>query len=119
MSLYLRILLILGALLTLWTIAKRVKRNKILMQDAIFWLVLAVVLVIMALFPGLIIVLAARLGFYSASNFVFLVVIALVLAKEFSNSSEISMLRHKVEELTQEIALRDLQDHEDRDKSSR
>lgn len=119
MSLYLRILLILGALLTLWTIAKRVKRNKILMQDAIFWLVLAVVLVIMALFPGLIITFAARLGFYSASNFVFLVVIALILAKEFSNSSEISMLRHKVEELTQEIALRDLQDHEERNDPSR
>lgn len=106
MSRQLRILLVIGAFLMLYVVIKRIRNKKILMQDAIYWVVLAVVLVLMALFPGLVINLAYALGFYSASNFVFLVIVALLLTKIFSNSAEISMLRHKVEELTQEDALR-------------
>lgn len=106
MSRPLRILLIVGALLTLYVVISRIRKRKILMQDAIYWVVLAFLLVLVALFPGLVINLAYALGFYSASNFVFLIIVALLLVKIFSNSSEISMLRHKVEELTQEMALR-------------
>lgn len=105
LPLYLRILLILGALLSLAMVGQQVKKNKILIEDAVFWVVLAAVLVIMALFPGLVMSLAYYLGFMSASNFVYLVVIALLLWKVFTNSAEISRLKAKVNELAQEIAL--------------
>ena len=112
MAIQLRILLILGALLALGVVARRVRRNKILMDDAIFWLVLALVLVFVALFPGLAIICASELGFISASNFVFLIIVGLLLVKVFGLTGEVSMLRHKVNELTQEIALRERDDHE-------
>lgn len=105
MSRALRILLIVGAVLVFLGIASRIRKKKILMQDAIYWVVLSFLLVLAALFPGIIIGLADLLGFMSPSNFVFLVIVALLLIKIFSNSAEISMLRHKIEELTQEVAL--------------
>ena len=55
--------------------------------------------------PEITFLCAALLGFSSPSNFVFLAVIGLLILKVFSNSVEISVLRHKVEELSQEVAL--------------
>lgn len=105
MSRSLRVLLIVGAILVFFGIASRIRHKKILMQDAIYWVVLSFLLVLAALFPGVIIALADWLGFMSPSNFVFLVIVALLLIKIFSTSAQVSMLRHKVEELTQEGAL--------------
>ena len=45
------------------------------------------------------------LGFLSPSNFVFLVVIALMLLKLFNLACEVSRLTDKVEQLSQEVAL--------------
>lgn len=101
----LRILLVAGALFALWVVASRVKKAKILVEDSIFWIVLALVLVLFAAFPDAVQELAWSLGFMSASNFVFLGIIVLLLWKLFTNSSEISRLKNKVNELAQEIAL--------------
>ena len=60
---------------------------------------------LMAVVPEITFLCAALLGFSSPSNFVFLAVIGLLILKVFSNSVEISVLRHKVEELSQEVAL--------------
>ena len=69
---------------------------------------------IVAIFPGIAINLAYALGFMSASNFVYLVIIALLLWKVFVCSSEISRLKVKVNELAQEIALDHLDEVEQR-----
>ena len=102
---YLRALLILGAVAALYVVGKQVKKKKILVEDAVFWVVVAAVFVVIAVFPDIAINLAYALGFMSASNFVYLVIIALLLWKAFTNSAEISRLRTKVNELAQEIAL--------------
>ena len=102
---YLRALLVLGALAALFVEGKQVKKKKILVEDAVFWVVVAVVFVVIAVFPEIAISLAYALGFMSASNFVYLVIIALLLWKAFAISAEISRLRTKVNELAQEIAL--------------
>lgn len=103
---YLRALLIIGAVFALWVVGRKVKKNKILVEDAVFWVVAAVVLVVLAIFPGIAISIANALGFMSASNFVYLCIIALLLWKVFVNSTEISRLKNKVDELAQEVALR-------------
>lgn len=108
--LQLRALLVIGALLSLWVVCARVKKSRILVEDAIFWLVLAAVLVLLALFPQIAIVVSAALGFMSPSNFVYLVVIVLLLWKAFANSSEISRLKSRVNELAQEVALAHIHD---------
>jgi hypothetical protein len=106
----LRMLLLVGAFVALYIIARKVRHSKIQMEDSIYWLVLAAVLVVNAIFPGIAMWFSSVLGFISASNFVFLVVIALLLIKEFNNSADISLLKHKVDELAQEDALAHCQD---------
>ena len=102
---YLRIMLVLGALLALFVVGRQVRRQKILVEDAVFWVVLAVIFIVLAVFPGIAISLAHALGFMSASNFVYLAIIVLLLWKVFTNSAEISRLKAKVNELAQEVAL--------------
>ena len=105
MSLLLRVFLIAGALLVFFFVAYRIKKSMILMGDAIFWVLFSIMLVILAVFPGIAFWFSALFGFVSPSNFVFLLVIAILIAKMFANSSEISMLKHRVNELAQENAL--------------
>lgn len=101
----LRVLLFVGALLALLVVCRHVRKSKILVEDAIFWAVLSVVLVFLAIFPQIAICVSNLLGFISASNFVYLVIMVLLLWKVFTASSEISRLKSKVNELAQEIAL--------------
>lgn len=105
MSLLLRVFLIAGALIVFFFVAYRIKKSMILMGDAIFWVCFSLLLVLLAVFPGIAFWFSSLFGFISPSNFVFLVVIAVLMAKMFANSSEISMLKHRVNELAQENAL--------------
>lgn len=84
-----------------------------LVEDAIFWMVTALVLVVLAVFPGIAICLSQMLGFMSPANFVYLVVIALLLWKAFMNAAEISRLKAKVTELAQEVALAHMDDEDE------
>lgn len=118
LPLYLRALLIIAAVCALGVVGRQVKKEKLLIEDAVFWVVSAAILVIVAIFPGIAINLAYALGFMSASNFVYLVIIALLLWKVFACSSEISRLKVKVNELAQEIALDHLDETEQRKDSN-
>lgn len=102
---YLRVMLIAGALLSLLVVVRQVKRERILVEDSVFWVVLSFFFVVLAVFPGIAISLAHALGFMSASNFVYLAIIVLLLWKAFTSSAEISRLKTRVNELAQEIAL--------------
>lgn len=101
----LRIILIIGTLLALWVVCSKVRRSTLLIEDAVFWIIATAILVILALFPGITLCLSQRLGFLSPANFIYLVVIALLLWKAFTSSGEISQLKARVNELAQELAL--------------
>lgn len=101
----LRVLLIICAVVALFAVFNRVKKAKLLVEDSIFWIVCAFILLLMAIFPDAIQNLAWAIGFMSAANFVYLVVIAFLIWKVFTNSLEISRLKNKINELAQETAL--------------
>lgn len=101
----LRLILILGTLCALWIMSSKVRRSKLLIEDAVFWIVAAGILVLLAIFPGIALNLSSLLGFLSPANFIYLVVIALLLWKSFTSSGEISLLKARVNELAQELAL--------------
>lgn len=107
MSLTLRVLCVIGAAITFFGIARQVKKSKIKIEDSLFWLLLSGSLVFIALFPAVPRFLARLTGFQTTSNFIIVAVIAILLIKEFHNTTEISMLKHRVTELAQEDALRD------------
>ena len=101
----LRIILIVGTLLALWVVCSKVRRSTLLIEDAVFWIIAAGILVILALFPDIALCLSHLFGFLSPANFIYLVIIALLLWKTFTSSGEISQLKARVNELAQELAL--------------
>ena len=105
MSLTLRVLCVVGAAITFFGIAQQVKKSRIKIEDSIFWVLLSGLLVIIAVFPRIAFFFSHLFGFQAASNFVFCALIAILLVKEFHNTTQISQLKHQITELAQEIAL--------------
>ena len=114
MSIVLRIVLILGALLALSIVVRKVRKSKIRIADSVYWVCAAVLLLVLAIFPGIAFFFSGLLGFLSPSNFVFVVVIALMLLKLFNLACDVSRLTDKVEQLSQELALskKELEGHD-------
>lgn len=103
----LRIFLLLGAVLLLVLVARKIKKSQFDTHDTFFWLGLSVLLIVAAAFPQLVYAVSALLGFQSASNFVFLAVIAILLWRLFRLQENVVALRRKLTTLVQEIALKD------------
>lgn len=118
MSPVLRLVLIVGSLLALWVVINRVRKKKIRIADSVYWVVCAVLMILFAVFPGIAFFFAGLLGFLSPSNFVFCMIIVLMLVKIFNLSCDVSKLADKVEQLAQEIALHE-KDDEDHSSSGR
>lgn len=103
----LRIFLLLGAVLLLVLVARKIKKSQFDTHDTFFWLGLSVLLILAAAFPQLVYAVSHLLGFQSASNFVFLAVIAILLWRLFRLQESVVALRGKLTTLVQEIALKD------------
>ena len=106
MSSTLRILLLLAAMITSIWILRKIRRLKVKMEDAIFWVVFALILLAMGLFPDLIYQLTNLVGVMSPANLIFLIIIALLTEKVFTLSMIVSQLEDKVTVLSAELALR-------------
>ena len=94
MSITLRIVLIIGAILVLLFVIRKIRKSKFEASDALFWLAFSAILVLIAIVPAVSYAVSDLLGFDSPSNFVF-----------FSLTTKVSLLRRKVDTLAQEIAL--------------
>lgn len=105
MQLSLRLIILAGALLIIATVLRSIRKRRILMSDATGWVCVAILLLLMAIFPEAIVWVSGKLGFMSPANFVFLVATGLLMVKAFRDTASISLMRHKLEELTQESAL--------------
>ena len=101
----LRVCLIVGSLITAVYVLRRVRHAKIQIEDTIFWLAASAVLLILAIFPGIAFWASRLLGFVSPINFVYIVIIFLLIVKQFFMSIRLSQLDSKVRILTQRIAL--------------
>ena len=89
----LTLLLVAGAALTLAFVILKVRKSEIKTSDTVFWFLFVACL------------LADVFDVQSPANLVFLVIVAILLIKEFTASVEIAKLRSKVTYLVQEIAL--------------
>jgi len=107
MSIYLRVVLLIAAIFTFIFIARKLKKAQLQLSDAFFWIMFSTVLVILGIFPQIGIFFAELLGVISASNFIFLVVIFLLIVRSFLQTIKLANLENKIVNLTQEIAVRD------------
>ena len=100
-------LLIIASVLTVGWILRKIRKNKVKMEDAIFWIFFAAILLLLAIFPEISYELCRIFGIMSPSNLVFLVIIFLLVEKIFTLSIIIvSQLEDKIGVLSAEVALR-------------
>ena len=109
-----RACLIIGSLITAFIVLRRVRQAKVQIEDTIFWLAASAVLLILAIFPGIAFWASRLLGFVSPINFVYIVIIFLLIVKQFFMSIRLSQLDSKVRMLTEQVALN--QEKVERDK---
>lgn len=117
MTITLRIVLMIASLLNcIWTLSS-VRKARIKIESSIFWIVFSVVLLVISFVPELVEFGAVLLGVQSASNFIFLVIIFLLILKLFRLSMYLSQLESKVDHLVQCYAI-DLHDVGEKNEST-
>lgn len=99
------ILLIVSVLAAIWMF-RRIRKCKIKQEDATFWVVFAILLAVLGIFPQVSYFMAELLGIYSPVNFIFLSIIFLLIEKLLSVSIQVSLLESKVEVMAAELAIR-------------
>ena len=114
MSLTLRVVLILVSLLAFIYIVGKIRNSKMQIEYALFWIILSIMMMVMAIFPQILYWLTGKLGFMSTSNLVYLIIIGILLLKVFMMTIEVSALEQKVQNLVQELALNEKQHKEDK-----
>ncbi len=107
MTMTLRIALILVSVATLFLMMRKIRQSKVQIESAIFWIVLALVLVVFSIFPKVADFAARCLGIYSTANFLFLFMIFVLIVKEFYMTLHVSQLETRIKELVQQMALQE------------
>ncbi|MGN0555613.1 MAG: DUF2304 domain-containing protein [Candidatus Fimenecus sp.] len=107
MSIVLRIALIVVCVTACVYVLRKIRRAQMEIDDAIYWILVSIVLVIVSIFPQIPDFFSDLLGIQSPSNFVFLSVIFVVIVKLFSLSLEVSALKQKLKSTIQNVAIRE------------
>lgn len=115
-SWFFRIILILASVGTATFIIKKIRQSRLQIEYTVFWLVFAVMIVLLSVFPEVAIYGASLLGIYDPTNFIFLIIIFLMIVKMFFMTIEISNLEYRLKELVQKTAISEAQKEEDTNK---
>ena len=107
MSIVLRIALIVVCVTACGYVLRKIRRAQMEIDDAIYWIVVSIVLVIISIFPQIPDFFSDLLGIQSPSNFVFLSVIFVGIFKLFSLSLEVFALKQKLKSTIQNVAIRE------------
>ena len=105
MSIKLKLSLILLLLLQIILIIKIVRRKKLTIKYACFWLILIIMMGIVIAFPEIVYKLSELSGFEIAANMVFLMGFFFLFFTVFILTTSISVQNEKIKALIQEISI--------------
>ena len=101
----LQIEMAIAALTLLIIIIIFLKKNSMSIKNSVAWLLLPVVFIIIAIFPEPLASLSNALGFETPSNFIFVVIIALLIILCFSLTITLSRQQYQIIKLIQEFSI--------------
>ncbi len=114
MNMELRIVLIIISALVLIYVLRKIRSAKLNIIDSIFWIVVAILLILLAVFPGISSFFAALLGIQTPLNFILILMIAILLLKVFLMSIQISHQNERIKKLAQRIAIDEFENKSDK-----
>lgn len=113
MSGLLRVLLIVCAISLLFFVLNKIRQAKMKIEYTVFWILFSSILVVMGIFPRLFYKISDFIGFQSPISMVFLVIIFVLIIKSFFMTIQISQLENKIDNLVQQIAIREKMEKKD------
>ena len=105
MTLTLRIALITVSVLVVIYTIRKIRRSQLNIDDSVYWIGFSLLLLVLSIFPQIAEFFTHALGIASPVNFVFLLVIALILIKLFMLAIDLSITKHRLNHLIQRIAI--------------
>ncbi len=109
MPMELSVTMIVVSVLVLIYVLAKIRASKMQIVDSIFWIIFAILLIILAVFPGIAVFLSALIGIQTPFNFILLFIIAILLLKIFLMSIQISQQNEKIKLLDQKIAFEEFE----------
>lgn len=119
MTVMLRAVLIFVSVFTMTFMMRKIRQAKMEIEAALFWVIMALMLVVFAVFPSVADFCARLLGIYATTNFLFLFMIFLLIVKLFGMTVQLSQLESRQRELVQKMALEKRFEEEAEEKKSK
>lgn len=118
MSVLLRISMIIGAVLLMKVVIRKIYQSKLKVKYSIFWLAFSGVFLIMGIFPQLCRFISGVWEFHEVINMIYFVIIIILIIKLFLLSVQLSGLESKVDSLIQQIVVDMKLDKEKKEKEN-
>lgn len=110
MTLLLRIEMIVLAILVAGVVINSVNKKKMLIQYSLIWILISLVLLVIAIFPGIVFWLCSILGIQTPSNLIYLFGIIGLLMVALLQTSIISKQTERIKFLTQMVSIEKYKD---------
>ena len=95
MTVIFRVILVIVSILTMAFMMRKIRQAKVQIEAALFWVIMALILVVFSLFPAVADACAHLLGIYSTPNFLFLFMIFLLIVKVFGMTLQMSQMESR------------------------
>ena len=109
MTTTLRIILIIGSLISFILCITKIKQSKLKVENSVIWMIGSIILILMSIFSNVIEWISEKLGFMAPVNFVYLIIIGFLLIQTFINNIKMSSLNEKIKDLNHYIALKEVE----------
>lgn len=106
------ITLVSACVLTAIFVFRKIRKSQLKIGDTLYWMLFCLLLLLMAIFHKAVYAVSGFIGFESPSNFIFVVIIFLLLVKIFLLDLRVIKLEDKATKIAQKYAL----DHEKEDR---
>ncbi len=100
-----RIFFIVVAIILIMYIYHNVRKNLLSQDESILWVIGAIFILILSIWPNIVIWLASIVGIAYPPSLLFLITSIFLILFLFRNSQQISVLKEKNKELIQDLAL--------------
>lgn len=97
--------LIVACAITAIFVLRKIKKSQFKIGDTLYWLFFSLFLLLMSIFPKAVFWISDLIGFESPSNFIFVIIIFLLLVKIFLLDARVSKNEDKLTKLSQRYAI--------------
>ena len=105
MSILLRGALITASVLTTVIIMRKIRKEKMVIEDSLFWIGFLFMLTLFSICPQIVFRMSELIGTQSPSNLIFLFIIFVLIVRMFQMSIKISQMEAKMKDLVARIAI--------------